>query len=321
MQPTLVLSAPQPGILYINGRFAGEISNEDPLFRPVSSRGQVYLDYRPLSNACECMARRLVFSGGEPMPRSIEEAENLSVVIWCGGTIEIELTPPERSTVQRFEAGGRQYALEENHLCRNGRQICALPRGAAIPEFRQSDAWDLFCGRHDGGQYLLVLERDSHAQRGFLQAQQIELESDGRIRAIVSREDLVGHAALEHWQLDEDGLKLLSSEYAWLHGTPRWPTTPAETARAFMEALLAGSASESDGYLSPGLRARLNRDALRESCDLCVPMKYAPPDSRPCVGLLQLQGDRLAKVRPLYYSAMPSDGNQGSWQLDGLELG
>ena len=37
MQPTLVLSAPHPGILYINGRFAGEVSHQNPLFRPVSA--------------------------------------------------------------------------------------------------------------------------------------------------------------------------------------------------------------------------------------------------------------------------------------------
>ena len=166
-----------------------------------------------------------------------------------------------------------------------------------------------------------MLDRDSHAQRGFLQAQQIELESDGGIRAIVSREDLAGHAALERWRLDKEGLKLLSSEHTWLHGAPRRPAAPAETARAFMEALLAGQEAEADAYLSPALRARLNRTALREGCDLCVPMKYAPPDSRPCVGLLQLQGDRLARVRPLYYKAAPADGDQGPWQLEELEPG
>lgn len=319
MQPTLVLSAPQPGILYINGRFAGEISNEDPLYRPVSSRGAVYLDYRPLSSACESMARKLVFSGGEPMPRSLESAGNLNVVVWCGGTVEIELTPPETGVPRRFEAGGQMYTLEDSRLHLNGSSICTLPAGAQIPEYRQSGSWDLFCGRHDGGQYLLVLDQNNHAQRGFLQAQQIETEKDGRIRAIVSREDLAGHIMLETWQLTEEGLQLLSSERSWLHGAPRKPGTPSETARAFMDALLAGLDDEADAYLSPALRTHLNRSALREICDLCIPMKYAPPDSRPCVGLLQLQGERLARVRPLYYKASPAAGDQGSWQIDEFE--
>lgn len=321
MQPTLVLSAPHPGILYINGRFAGEISNEDPLYRPVSSRGAVYLDYHPLSDACAGMARKLVFSGGEPLPGSVEDAQNLNVVIWCGGTIEIELTPPEHGKAQRFEAGGHMYTLEENILYRNQMQICTLPEGARIPQHRRIGAWDLFCGDHGGGQYLLVLDGDSHVQRGFLQAQQIEADASGQIRAILSREDLAGHAMLENWQLAEDGLKLISSERSWIHGAPHRPNSPAEAVRICMDALLAGLDEEAEAYLSPTLRMQLNRDALREACDLCVPMKYAPPDIRPCVGLLQLLGDRLARVRPLYYRAVSSDENPESWRIEELELG
>ena len=51
MQPTLVLSAPHPGMVYIDGRFAGEVSDEHPLLRPVGVQGPVYLEYRPLSNS------------------------------------------------------------------------------------------------------------------------------------------------------------------------------------------------------------------------------------------------------------------------------
>ena len=101
MQPTLVLSAPHAGILTINGRFAGEISSDYPLLRPVGSQGAVYLDYRPLSGACRSMARKLVFSGGEPMQESVEAAEDLNVIIWPGGTVEIEFTPQARDAAPR----------------------------------------------------------------------------------------------------------------------------------------------------------------------------------------------------------------------------
>ena len=321
MQPTLVLSAPHPGILYINGRFAGEISNADPLYRPVSSRGAVYLDYRPLSGDCESLARKLVFSGGEPMAQSVEEAGDLNVVIWPGGTVEIELTPALRASPKRFEAGGHDFTLDQGRLLRDGKLLATLPPDAEIPDFQRIGMCAVFTGSAESGRYLLALNEDFSAQRGFLQARQLDLQPDGRIRALAEAGDIVGHATLENWQLTNDGLLLLSSESAWAYGTPRWPDTPARTARAAVEALLLNLDSEAEGYLSPTLRAGCDFSALRASCDLCVEMKYAPPDSRPCVGLLQLQGDRLARVRPLYYRAIASGGVQGPWWIDEFEPG
>ena len=320
MQPTLVLSAPHPGILYINGRFAGEISRDFPLIRPVSSRGAVYLDYRPLSENCACMARKLVFSNGEPLQQSVEEAGNLSVVCWCGGTTEIELTPAEKSApAQRFSHAGYEFTLENGHLHRSGRRLCALPEGAGIPDFREINGCRLLTGSCKSGRYLLMLGNEAEHPLGFLQAQQLEIEPDGRIRALVSREDLAGHATLETWRITPEGLELAGSEHVWAQGSPRWPRTPAETARAAVEAMLAGLHGEAEGYLSPALRSHIRPGEILENCDLCVEMKYAPPDPRPCVGLLKLQGDRLARVQPLYYRASPSGGLQGPWQIDALE--
>ena len=319
MQPTLVLGAPQPGILYINGRFAGEISNEIPLMRPVSSRGAVYLDYRPLTNACEALARKLVFSGGEPLAESVESAANLDIVLWPGGAVEIEFTPERRSQPQHFSLSGRSFSLTENQLCCDGRLLCSLPNGALPPRLHTFPSGNLLTGDCDGGRYLLVTNPDFTRQTGFLQAQQLEISEDGRIRAIASPGDLVGHAALENWSLTPEGLMLISREPIWAHGAPRWPATPAETARAALEAALSGLTDEAEGYLSPSLRANFRFDLLKERCDLCVEMKYAPPDSRPCVGMLHLEGERMARVTPLYYKASPSGGVQGPWQIDSFE--
>ena len=93
MQPTLVVSATHPGILYINGHFDGETCLDAPLIRPVGSRGALYLEYRPLSSIHLPMARKLVFSGGIPLPESVEEAENLNVILWPGNVSEVEISP------------------------------------------------------------------------------------------------------------------------------------------------------------------------------------------------------------------------------------
>lgn len=323
MQPTLVLSASHPGILYLNGRFAGELSQERPLLRPVGAQGAVYLDYRPLSNACAPMARRLVFSGGAPMAESAGEAENLSIVLWPGGAVEIELSPPSSAAQpHHMQLAGHSLLLSEDmRLCCDGRTLATLPAGAELPELRKGQSGAALTGRCADGRYLLTVDADFRVQTGFLQAQQLEFESDGRIRAVAAPPDLVGHATLETWRLTPDGLMLISSEPAWADGAPRWPQTPQDTARAAVEALLAGLDAEADSYLAPALRVRAPLDGLRDACDLCVEMKYAPPQARPCVGLLRLEGENLARVRPLYYHAVPSGGPQGPYQIDALELG
>lgn len=323
MQPTLVLSAPHPGILYINGRFAGELSEERPLLRPVGAQGAVYLDYRPLSNACASMARRLVFSGGAPMAESAGEAENLNIVLWPGGAVEIELSPPSSGAQpRRVQLAGHSLLLEEDmRLSCDGRILATLPEGAELPELRTGQGGAVLTGRCAGGRYLLTVDPDFRGQTGFLRAQQLEFESDGRIRAVAAPPDLVGHATLETWRLTPDGLMLISSEPAWADGAPRWPQTPEDTVRAAVEAALAGLDAEADSYLVPALRARAPLSNVRGACDLCVEMKYAPPQARPCVGLLRLEGGNLARVRPLYYHAIPSGGPQGPYQIDALEFG
>lgn len=320
MQPTLVLTAPHAGILYINGRFAGEVEKEYPLLRPVGSRGAVYLDYRPLSENCHAMARKIVFSGGEPLPESVEQAENLNIIVWQGGAVEMELLPDEEKAAPlRFSLSGHDFLLDAGELSCDGRRIAALPRDAQPPEFRALATGNALLGACGSGQYLCTLSDDFSRQTGFLRARQIDTEADGRIRAVVAPEDLVGHATLESWKLTAEGLMLLGSESAWADGQPQWPTTPERTVRAMVEAALAGLDGEAEGYLSPALRRQGIADRLRESCDLCVEMKYAPPDPRPCVGRLQLLGERLARVHPLYFRASPSGGPQGPWLIEELE--
>ena len=323
MQPMLAVTAPHPGIIYINGRFSGEISREQPLLRPVCATGALYLDYRPLTNACRAMARRIVFSGGAPMAESVEAAENLSAVIWPGNVTELELTPETRDMPPRsVSLSGHELVLEGDPpvLRCDGRTLCALPESAEPPSMQVLSEGAVLLGRCSEGMYLLCATPDLRSQTGFLRARQIDVESDGRIRAIVASGDTVGHATLEIWRLTAEGLTLVTSEPAWAQGAPRWPQTPAQTAMAAVEAALAGLDAEAEGYLAPSLRRSFSVEQLRRLCDLCVEMKYAPPDSRPCVGLLRLEGGNLGRVAPLYYRAVSSGGAQGPYQLDQLEL-
>lgn len=322
MQPTLVLHAPQPGIVYIDGRFAGEVSAEQPLLRPVHPQGPVYLEYRPLCDACRSMARRLVFSGGAPMAESADAAERLNIVIWPGGAVEIEFAPQRAHTSPpRANLAGHSFLLEDDlRLYCDGHPLAQLPEGAQLPELRSTQGGAMLTGRCEGGFYLLATDGDFQRQTGFLRARTLEFEADGRIRAVATPPDLVGHATLETWRLTAGGLLPVSSEPAWAHGAPRWPRTPEETARAAVEAALAGLDAEAEGYLAPALRPRAPLKDLRARCDLCVEMKYAPPQARPCVGLLRLEAGHLARVSPLYFRAAPTGGPQGPYQIEEMEF-
>ena len=320
MQPTLILRAPHPGILYLNGRFTGGLGSEDALARPVNPRGAVYLDYRPLSAACRGMARKLVFSGGEPMAQSAEEAEGLDIVLWPGGAVEVEFAPEPRRERVRFQAAGRSLTLSpDGQLTCEGRELAILPPGAQAPAYIPLPTGAAFTGPCDGGRYLLTADAALRAQTGLLRAKRIDIDPGGEIRALATRDDEVGHATLERWRLTPEGLTLLGSESAWEDGAPRRPRSARDTAIAAVEAALAGLTEEADGYLTPALRERAPLANIRARCDLCTPMKYAVPDARPCVGLLRLEAANLARVRPLYYRAVEVE--RGSWQIEEFEKG
>ncbi len=321
MQPTVICTARVPGMICLNGRFAGEASAERPLFAPVSPGGPLYLEYRPLSAPDGALARRIVFSNGAPLAASLADAEGLCCVAWPGGALEVEISPPRRDEAV-FSLEGLPCLLvrsEESVLTLNGVEI-ALPEGAGKPSLlRVPGAAALLGDIEGGGQYLAALTADLSAQTGLLTARRVDPVDGGMFSVVVAPGDSVGHGRLEQWLLDGNGLNRVSSEPVWSRGAPRWPSTAGETLIAAVEAALAGLADEAAGYLSPSLAASKPLDALAEVCDACVPMKYGLPDARPCAGLLKLENAHLATVRPLYCRAEETGDAQGPWRITSLE--
>lgn len=322
MQPTIICAAQAEGMIYINGRFAGEASEDRPLFAPVSPYGAVYIEYRPLSGVGGGVARRLVLSAGMPVAEGLEDASGLWCVAWPNGALEIELTAFERET-ERFVLEGLPCALrrgEETTLMLNGAAV-ALPEGAGLPRLLRLNGASALLGEIDGGgQYLATLAPDLSAQTGLVVADAIEPADGGLFSAFSALGDSVGHGRLEQWLADGAGLNLVSSESAWSDGGPRWPETAEGAMIAAVEAVLAGLPGECEGYLSPALAADRPLASAGDICDLCVPMKYALPDARPCVGLLKAMNEHLAVVRPLYYRAEAVGSRQGPWQIVQISL-
>jgi len=322
MQPTIICHVPEAGMICLNGRFAGESTPQRPLFAPVAPSGALYLEYRPLEGDRGGLARRLVLSGGAPLPESLERAVGLYCVSWPGGALEIDLVPPD-PTVERFTLEGLPCAMTRGEavtLSLNGIQV-TLPEGAGLPRLvRLDDAAALLGDTGDGGRYLAALAPDLSAQTGLLVADAIEPADGGLFSTYAALGDTVGHARLEQWLADRDGLRCVASQSAWATGGPRWPDTAEATMIAAAEAALAGLPGEADGYLSPALAEKKPLAAIADACDLCVPMKYPVPDARPCVGLVRQLNDHLAIVRPLHYRAEPVGGTQGRWMIDEMTV-
>ena len=317
MQPTIICLVPAAGMIYLNGRFAGEATPQRPLFAPVCPSGALYVEYRPLEGDFDHLARRLVLSGGAPMAQSLAGAEGLYCVAWPGGALELALAPGRR-TVERFLLEGLPCALtrdQETALSLNGVPV-ALPEGAGLPTLLRLDGAAALLGdTADGGRYLASLTEDLSAQTGLMTADAIEPTDGGLFSAFAALGDTVGHARLEQWLVDGDGLSCVSCESAWAGGGPRWPDTAEGAMIAAVEAALADLPVEAEGYLSSALAQNRPLARVAQACDLCVPMKYPAPDPGPCVALVKAENAHLATVRPLYYRAEPTGGMQGRWTI------
>ena len=321
MQPTIVLTASVPGIVRLNGHFAGEIAPQRPLISPVAPFGALFLEFQPLEGGAVPLARKCVFSGGALLADSVADADGLACVAWPGGALEIELTP-RRMIVEHFSLEGLPCALthgETAQLSLNGLTI-ALPGTARIPRPARLGGLPALLGETDGGQYLVTLSADMAAQTGLLVADRIDFAAGDMVNAVVSLGDSVGHGRLEQWIAGDGGLQCVSTEPVWSDGAPRWPQTAEGAMIAAVEAALAGLNAEASGYLTPRLAGEAPLAAIREAADACVPMAFAPPDARACVGLMRVENDHLATVRPLYYGAVNAGGAQGPWRIEWMAL-
>ena len=96
-----------PGLICVNGRLVGE-TGETPLAVPVSPRGAVYLEHRPMARGCLPLAGRVTFSGGRALPESI--TQGLWALCWPSGVVEVEMKPERLEEAETTRAGGPEDA-------------------------------------------------------------------------------------------------------------------------------------------------------------------------------------------------------------------
>jgi hypothetical protein len=320
MQTVAAITAPVRGIVYINGRFAGECGPDSPLLMPVSPQCTLYGELRPLDPRYLPCACALKISGGQLAAESVEDG--VYSVIWPGGVIEIEFAPrtafrPE-SEFSSLDGAPVAILRGEASLLRVAGNSIALPAGASLPDRRISAGCEIFLGDSGEGRYMACFATGSFQPLDVILAERIEIDENAHVRTLADLKDVVGHMRIESWEITPDGPRLASSEFAWAQGAPQWPRDAADAARAACEAAILGLNAEAEAYITAQLRGTGVLSRICSGAEACVPLNYAPPDARRAVGLLRRESPRCGRVDPVYYNAFPDGGVQGPWVVEVL---
>jgi hypothetical protein len=296
VQPVLCIGCGIEGLVYINGRLAGETGPQTPLSVPVTPGGCVYLEYRPLLPGYLPLCRRLTLGG------DMEAGEGLYVLVWPSGVIEVEVSPEK----------------QEN---RDAQRELALPDYALEPEeIRRGESILCVGNCRDGGRYLAAFDTWG---RCALEARGDEsyFTQSGDMRLFRRENDVVGHACLLTYREENGALALAERENMWAPGGPVWPDSPEKTALAAVEAAMLGLWDEAEGYFLMEKWSAC-RKTLKDCCayECAAPMRFPMPDGRSAIALCRATGERCGEVRAMYYHAVPGGGPQGMWQLDRIGI-
>ena len=321
MQPLMIFSSDIPGALYLNGRYAGELAAEAEAALPVAPRGPLLIEHRPLVSGYLPMARRLTLAGGAPI--SVSDAAGVEVAAWPGGALEVLLMPEPRAAqgVTVFDENGLLIVREGGWLTASkggARRSYALPEGAAATEVARLPGALCLTGACSAGAYLIALGDDIETPLISASGREVSVSPGGEARALEDMDDVVGHARLTHWTLSDGRFTLVSVEHFWTQGAPAWPQTPEGAALAALQAARLGLLDEARAYLAPGAASGALEQAASSAGAL--PLKYPLADGRPAVGLMEMTGEWLATIRPVFYHASPLGGPQGVWRLDRLTM-
>lgn len=321
MQTVAAITSPVRGLVYINGRFAGECDSDTPLIFPVSPHGVLYSELQPLDPRYIPCACALKITDGQPEPDSA--GESIYVICWPGNVIEIEFSPrsafrPESEFSAMDEIPLALIRGEASILRAAGNSI-ALPAGAKLPDSHVSGACEIFFGDSGQGRYMACFRRDNFEPLGAVLADRIDLDDPSHMRAFSELRDATGHLRVEEWEISADGARLASSEFQWSRGAPDWPQDHENAAIAACEAFLLGLTGEAEAFLHPRQRASGVLERVCEDAHACVSLRYAPPDARHAVGILRRETHRFGRISAAYYVAHPDGGVQGPWLIEFLD--
>lgn len=322
--PVLLISPDVKGLIYINGRPAGECDALNPLSIPVAPQGAVYIEYHPLCAGFLPAARRLNLSGGYVSPLS-EPPEGMYIVAWPGPVIDVQISP-ERAAIcggaPRLSAGGYDV-----YLLPGAPESACIVRGAVLMNARlPAGAHDMraleagkerimLIGRCKDGEFIQILAPDAGEVLLSASGRSVSPAAHGAVRVERSAADSAGHEITEIWQGGAHGYVRRTA--AVRAGVASPPATPADAALRLGQAVLLGQDDEARALLSggaqasyPSIRAQIAR------FDVCCALKYNLRAD--AVGLMRVAGAGCARVWEMEFSA--SHGETG-WLIDEISIG
>lgn len=317
-----------PGLVYLNGRLCGETG---AAAMPLARNGVQYLELRPFDTNRSGAVLRLRMENG----RLVEGISgDVFAVQWPDGWIALEMrdvteeaaamdTPP-KLLAQLDMPGGRYLLVSEGGVPsfgRNADEALFLPiTGVTDASLRPLPYAGLCAAEGAGaeGRFAAVLRAEGAPEMVLCASgASVRLDAQGVLHALEAAGDLVGHASKCVWAPDAQGRYALKSrEPAWLEGGPRWPATPLDTARAWLEAMRLSMREEAAGYL---LRPE-NQERYERLVGLFDTVTALPPDGGEGVrwGVLRMEGPNLATVRRLTFSTRRQPGAQGDFKIEDI---
>lgn len=322
MQSVLMIRAHAGGVVYLNGRMAGEVNREHPLTLPVSPNGTILLELRPFQVGYLPLTARFSLARGEP--RLPHPDPRIYAACWPDALIELELRPeriPAPAQILFRENGtGFSYIDACPPVLRCDTDSASffhtLPDGALPPVPRPFSSARLLTGLlQSSDQYALLLSDDASRLLCTLVGRNISvLPDNSSVRFLRPLGDTAGHAFLETWSDTADGWACTWSEPMWADGMPIRPQTPADTALAAIEAAQLHLMGEAASYCSPRFSSSDVLSQLAEY-DGCTRLRVPLQDGSDAVGVTKLENGIL-RVVPVRYTA----SRGAAWQLESLEV-
>lgn len=318
--PVLYISPDTAGLIYINGRLAGECDAQSPLSIPVAPQGAVYIEYHPLCAGVLGAARRLNLSGGYVSPLS-EPPDGMYIVAWPGSVIDVQISPervPVCGGAVRLSAGGYDVYVQAGDACVARGAVLMnvrLPAGArSVRALEAGTERIMLIGQCGEGEFIQILAPDAGKVLLSAAGRSISPAEYGAVRVEREAGDEAGHELIEIWQSGAHGY---TRRTAAVHGGSALPRTPESAALMLGQAILLGQDEEARALLSPGAQAgypTIRAQVMRFNA--CCALKYGARTG--AVGLMRVAGPGYARVWEMEFDA--ARGGE-RWLIEGIRTG
>lgn len=290
----LLIQSHTPSLLTVNGQFCGRV-DDSPHTYVTHDDERGYLALTPLTDSFLPLAREIQVRSGHLLP----PADGVYAIEWPESLCQIELRPAPLTP----------SASEPPVIPADAQDVVRRP----VPDNRLLCSW-----RDKSAEYARLCTDDGQIL-DTLQAKRFTWDTPEILHALEETQDFVGHASLCTYRLTRDGFSLLSRQSVWSSGAPRWPSTPLQTLRAYLEALRIGADAEAVHYLAaPDRHSALG--SFDRVVELRFPLQHAPENLPLALGVLSIVSPTLARVQAVCARARASAHAQGTHKLEEIRL-